>query len=157
MKLISMTDFVLDKSKNAPIDDYHEVNEKFVNSIISYAHFLKQPLTLGMFVACDEYGDILEEPLDEKLCEYCPIENWKHDSKGYSCEGSRCNIAHDNYLDKFKEAEERVLFYGFTAKKQVTYYMVYLGESPVWASWNESKTVENTLLKFEVSLKTDIF
>ena len=49
MKLISMTDFVLqDKSMSG------------VN-IISYANFLKQPLELEMFVPCDEEGNVLEE------------------------------------------------------------------------------------------------
>ena len=52
MKLISMTDFVLDQSQNAPLEDYHQVNETFVNKVVSYAYFLKQPLTLGMFVPC---------------------------------------------------------------------------------------------------------
>ncbi|QHB38691.1 hypothetical protein HWC92_gp19 [Flavobacterium phage vB_FspS_morran9-1] len=52
MKLISMTDFVLDKYKNAPIEDYDQVNETFINSVIKYAEFLKQPLKLEMFVPC---------------------------------------------------------------------------------------------------------
>ena len=54
MKLISMTDFVLYCSKNVG-------HPRTINSIISYAEFLKQPLKLEMFVACDENGNILEE------------------------------------------------------------------------------------------------
>ena len=51
-KLISMTDFVLlDKHAGSPIN----MNKQ-------YAHFLKQPLKLGMFVPCDEKGNILEDP-----------------------------------------------------------------------------------------------
>ena len=41
MKLISMTDFVLYKKESH-------------TQIMKYAKFLKQPLTLGMFVPCDE-------------------------------------------------------------------------------------------------------
>ena len=40
MKLISMTDFVLYKKESH-------------TQIMKYAKFLKQPLTLGMFVPCD--------------------------------------------------------------------------------------------------------
>lgn len=49
MKLISMTDFVLEHSQNAPLEEYHQVNETFVNKVINYAMLLKQPLDLSMF------------------------------------------------------------------------------------------------------------
>ena len=52
---------------------------------------LKQPLTLGQFVPCDEDGNVLEEP--------------NNDFRG-----------HENYskrLDIYNEAKSRVLFEGF--------------------------------------------
>ena len=66
MKLISMTDFVLEQNKllkNAP--DAYDQYCKMVN----YANFLKQPLKLEMFVPVDEDGNVLEEPdyLDERF------------------------------------------------------------------------------------------
>lgn len=55
MKLISLTDFVINEWS---IDLTIESRKRIYN----YAKFLKQPLTLGMFVPCDEDGNILEEP-----------------------------------------------------------------------------------------------
>lgn len=69
MKLISMTDFVLDRYKNAPLEDYDQVNETFINSVVRYAEFLKKPLTLGMFVPCDEGGNVLD-CTEENLTEF---------------------------------------------------------------------------------------
>lgn len=54
-KLISMTYFVLEC----------DTLEKAQN----YAKFLKQPLTLGMFVPCSEDGDVLIESFSEKYKE----------------------------------------------------------------------------------------
>lgn len=57
MKLISMTDFVLEQlneenSRTRPI-------RSVLNALEGYANFLKQPLKLEMFVPCDEEGEIL--------------------------------------------------------------------------------------------------
>jgi len=57
MKLISMTDFVLEQAKENGIDSH----ETALNSY-NYANFLKQPLELWMFVPCDEDGNVLAEP-----------------------------------------------------------------------------------------------
>lgn len=56
MKLISMTDFVLEQVRKM------ESKELAYLKIFNYARFLKQPLTLGMFVPCDENGNVLVEP-----------------------------------------------------------------------------------------------
>ena len=55
MKLISMTDFVLNET-NRPTT----LSESF-QKCVTYANFLKQPLKLEMFVPCDEDGNILED------------------------------------------------------------------------------------------------
>lgn len=52
MKLIPMTDFVLEQ---------HEQCISSNGRTYNYAKFLKQPLTLGMFVPCDLEGNVLEE------------------------------------------------------------------------------------------------
>jgi DNA-directed RNA polymerase delta subunit len=56
MKLIEMTDFVLEQNKE-PYFYY----DSLWNKVIAYANFLKQPLTLGMFVPCLPSG----EPFDK--------------------------------------------------------------------------------------------
>ena len=52
-----MTDFVLELGKTNQIE---LSDEAFIDVVLNYAQFLKQPLTLGMFVPCDEDGNILE-------------------------------------------------------------------------------------------------
>ena len=52
MKLISMTEFVLEQVQNSKYEEFNKVNETFVNKVVNYANFLNQPLTLGMFVPC---------------------------------------------------------------------------------------------------------
>lgn len=56
-KLIEMTDYVLEQWNRAGIEEL----QKYYN-IAKYAYFLKQPLTLGDFIPCDENGNVLEEP-----------------------------------------------------------------------------------------------
>ena len=63
MKLISMTDFVINKRKELlRHSEYKNDLENYANIVYNYANFLKQPLNLGMFVPCDEDGNILKEP-----------------------------------------------------------------------------------------------
>ena len=57
MKLISMTDFVLDQISKS------DGNKSILcNKIVEYATFLKQPLTPGMFVPCFSDGSFFSEP-----------------------------------------------------------------------------------------------
>lgn len=87
MKLISMTEFVI-KSHNT-IEDVGDSESAMYN----YANFLNQPLTLGMFIACDEYGNVLDSNewklFDGQMSEYSDI------------------------LLKHKQANDKVLFEGF--------------------------------------------
>jgi len=106
MKLISMTDFVLEQEKQfygLKEMQYSETEHVFVRLCINYANFLKQPLTLGMFVPCQyngsEYAPFKEtdRPLDADL--YNNVDNpithrWK----------------------EYQEAKERVLFEGIEVK-----------------------------------------
>jgi len=69
MKLISMTDKVLElnNTRPTPSQELHEVDYFYLEcevleKICDYANFLNQSLTLGMFIACDEDGNVLEEP-----------------------------------------------------------------------------------------------
>ena len=69
MELLSMTDFVLEQiNKIGSIKSPNYINSHFecLSSIKKYAHFLKQPLKLEMFVPCDEEGNVLEKPISPK-------------------------------------------------------------------------------------------
>ena len=79
-KLIGMVDFVCENTYKWEL-------------ILNYANFLKQPLELGMFVPCDEDGNLIEHPR--------PIE------------GDLGNIIYKDLFYKYKQAKERVLFEGF--------------------------------------------
>lgn len=94
-KLISMTDFVVSdkvKSQLEYVDAYKLIR--------NYAHFLKQPLELWMFVPCDENENILEEP---KLF------------KSEDCEEQNKTIT-DIRFKQYQQAKERCLFEGFSEK-----------------------------------------
>lgn len=88
-KLIEMTDFVLEQKEQYPsagrsIDKMAEI----LDCIENYAEFLKQPLTLGFFVPCDENGEVM-------------------DLKGIK----QSVIEGTDSWDAYEEAKERVLFH----------------------------------------------
>lgn len=66
MKLISMVGFIewikFENPENFVKEDFSDGRLGKYNVVYQYANFLKQPLTLGMFVPCDEDGNVLEIP-----------------------------------------------------------------------------------------------
>ena len=111
IKLLSMTDFVLQEEKKGMQNtDRHLRFER----ILRYVKFLKQPLKLEMFVPCDEDGNVL----DSEPC-----------SLGMFSEG---NPFYDTYLkdlNVWQKAKEKVLFEGFTFKKETkdSYFLLEEG------------------------------
>lgn len=89
MKLISMTDFVLETYKNLIIDHTSESYARYVCRTLFYAQFLKRPLKLEMFVPCVD-----GEPI-------------------HFHEGNVLKIASVG-SEVLKQAKEKVLFEGFT-------------------------------------------
>ena len=95
MKLISMTEFVLEQ--------YEQIQESnvFENNCFKYAKFLKQPLELWMFVPCKLINGVwvvLEEP-KKPACD-----SWGNDF---------INEKYRTKLEQYQEVKERVLFEGF--------------------------------------------
>lgn len=87
-----MTDFILTNEKT--MWSYPNV---FLNLILKYANFLKQPLKLEMFVPVDEEGNVLEEPLQEHYTDCTEEQNakdWLYN------------------LEKYEQAKNKVLFEG---------------------------------------------
>ena len=106
-KLISMADFVLELGKTNQID---LSNEAFIDVFLNYANFLKQPLTLGMFVPCDDDGNVLEEP--DRWDDYVKApESFDGNKEWYN-------------LYAYEQAKERVLFEGFSLQYQSSYTIV---------------------------------
>ena len=65
MELISMVDFVEEsrkKSKVSPFEhDQNEIDSEDLLKIYKYASFLKNPVSLEMFIACDDKNNPIEE------------------------------------------------------------------------------------------------
>lgn len=125
MKLISMTDFVLEQM------EINSFDEDKIKNIWNYAKFLKQPLTLGMFVPCDDDGNVLEEPLH--------IELYEGDTYDLDCKF-------------YKQAQSKVLFNGFEIKERscssaIFKYIENGFIAPFYFNINSQKFEENTDLK----------
>jgi hypothetical protein len=128
MKLIPMTDFVLNNKNKYYNDFYREVNY--------YANFLKQPLKLEMFVPCNEDGEILNP-------EYVGGKEVIYDSS-----------VQDAMMDKvleYQKAKEKVLFEGFEWKKsnfsqKPMFFLIY---KQVYFLYNvEDRKFENDVDEF---------
>ncbi|WP_299524141.1 hypothetical protein [uncultured Lutibacter sp.] len=114
MKLISMVDYVLEQEVKLYEDETGFLNDRLVN-IFRYANFLKQPLELGMFIPCDEDGNVLEEPeklikaLEKVNQEYYDLKsNHYKDNERYKWAVE--TITSDKKYQEYQEAKERVLF-----------------------------------------------
>lgn len=84
MKLISMTDFVIQEwEKDLYTDDFTKI-------VKNYADFLKQPLKLEMFIPCDDNGNVLEYIIGNGM-----IHNYSEKVKQY------------------EQSKDKVLFDGF--------------------------------------------
>ena len=99
MKLISMTDYVLNKHTSTRLVKGYD--NKFISEVVKYANFLKTPLNLGMFVPVDEDGYVFEEPENYNLF-YNGTIPCTH-AEQYNILGCL----------EYQEAEKRVLFEGF--------------------------------------------
>ncbi|WP_277496804.1 hypothetical protein [Elizabethkingia anophelis] len=109
-KLIPMTDFVLQEFKrweNKETPDYQSTG-KYVLGTKIYASFLKQPLTLGMFIPVDENNVPLE---------FIEYEAWTGSDEEYN-----------EYTHKYFEAKNKVLFEGFEIEQSKSRIGFYLPE-----------------------------
>lgn len=83
-----MVDFVLERQTTS--DVYCcvlKIYSNKIDEIFNYARFLKKPLKLEYFIACDENGNVLEE--------------------------KNIDLSKDYEYQRFLEAKSRVLFEGF--------------------------------------------
>lgn len=93
-----MTEFVDNETKEKYyLDTAIEELAKSMQKCIMYAKFIRQPLTLGMFVPVDEKGNVLKKPTD--------FDEWFSDYESGIVHGYQGNI-----MMKYKEAKEKVLF-----------------------------------------------
>ena len=115
-----MVDFVLEQQKeHLSLRDFN---------IRNYANFLKQLLQLWMFVACDEDGNVLEEPKDFKV--------WSNSG------GAFMNIDEVLICQEYQQAKERCLFDGFENGFRIPEHKVFNAGDLIF---NEEETIENLL------------
>ena len=111
MKLISMTDFVLENAKQPYVE-----GTKYID-LVNYAKFLKQPLKLEMFIPCDEEGDILEVPTN------------------YENRLLNMMTEYNDEVYTYNQAKEKVLFESFKLvrfiEKENPCYVVSNGENEI--------------------------
>ncbi len=122
MKLISLLEYVL--SEEIRMSN----SEVFKSKVYAYANFLKQPLTLQMFVPVDKHGVILE---DLKFC--CS-------GSDCGCMGQPVNVGSQEEIDEYYEAKERVLFKDCDVKEiksDKNYFVVYHKTRQIWISWTD--------------------
>lgn len=106
-KLISMVDFVLEQISERNKEPEYDSFE-FMEKVSNYAKFLKQPLTLGMFVPCDLDGNVLEIPHED---------NSKYGNIGI--DGKFNNAQFFKESEEYQEAKERVLFEGWEIMQRI--------------------------------------
>lgn len=132
-KLISCTDFVLQEEKKGMQNTDRPLR---FERILKYAKFLKQPLTLSMFVPTDDDGNVLSNPKDSTL-------------------------QYQKRIDKYQQAKERVVFEGFEVINKSFYQFITNGKcSPFYKEDNDSlkqwkKELELTiedLVKFNLTI-----
>jgi hypothetical protein len=92
MKLISMTDFVLEQNEKFKKDIWTAAH--YSSIIICYARFLKQPLKLEMFIPCDDEGNVLKFDYPQ--------------NKAFD------EIAQEAFEKQYEQEKEKVLFEGFS-------------------------------------------
>ena len=132
MKLISMADFVLALGETSTFDtdrlDWYNMEIDILYKIRSYAEFLKQPLTLGMFVPCDLAGNVLEAP------------------------NGGMRDQDDRHHKLYSEAKYRVLFEGFgVCTRSEGLDCIVRNDIHTSISWIEGKMVED-LVKYDMEL-----
>lgn len=136
MKLISMTDFVIQQWDN---DIY---TDDFAETVNNYARFITKPLSLGMFVPCDEDGEILYP-------QYVGGKEVIYDK-----------YVQDDMMDKVKEyqqAKDKVLFEGFGIENEKFFDASFYGvvrnkdtyvfvKDKEWEKVNDYNTIEDLVL-----------
>lgn len=123
MKLISMTDFVLEQKEILATDEIDLGT--YLLRIFKYAKFLKQPLTIGQFIPAlfvDGERKILEKP---------------------------SFITHGNDIqdlrDEYQLSKERVIFEGFVYEKETNSVYNENGQCRIFINLMENYIVENLL------------
>ena len=117
MKLIPMTDYVLESKR------FKEDSDTAIFKVTNYAQFLKQPLKLGMFIPCDEDGNILKLPIEIKE----DAENWNYQAR----------------FNQYIKAKELVYFEDFKVIDRGNFYFIEREDSSLFYRLFKNNTKKN--------------
>lgn len=124
MKLISMTDYVLEMGLHSTL-----MMEKGMILCNRYANFLKRPLELGMFIPCVG-GEPLEKPSIQTINEY---------------KSGGVMVLKDK-INEYQKAKESVLFDGFEFyERKNIYYIHRVGGGYFTSIYKKSKKINGSL------------
>lgn len=137
IRLISMTDFVLEQMENVMLDGTGVVSARIGN----YANFLKRPLKLEMFVPCDENGNVLDPSDVFKSCE-----------KGFLYGKAKERVLFKGFVfeESQKEALENNTQLSVSIYSKKSFYVTHRLNGK-WHTWFALKTVED-LIKCKIEL-----
>lgn len=127
MKLISMTDFVLEVKNNIENDLLDSDRVEELKKIIKYADFLKQPLKLEMFICSVTEPEI---------------------QGGYAGYGTFVGGYNEKWIEEYYEAKDKVLFDGFNIYANGDLYNEFVTFE---SSRLEIMNVENLINDFQYS------
>jgi hypothetical protein len=119
MKLLSMTDFVLEcrlKMENNAQNHVIFSTSGNLSKIFNYASFLKQPLKLEMFIPCDEDGNVLEEPnIDNSP--FCSVNGENYDYDVLKYQQAKENVLFEDFEIETNREGEKVIVGDYTCLK----------------------------------------
>lgn len=127
MNLISNTKFGLSIVKNTEKGRYADFRA-------NYDSFLSQPIKLGMFVPCDDDGNVLTKPSFE--CDCRSVFDTEMCGNYFECE-------------EYNKAKEKVLFEGFGYKQKSGYASVSFNGIEIFWYNNTCNVGENPWNKTE--------
>lgn len=113
--LISMTDFILEQSKilnsiykqASSSSQIHKSRIDYIFTTQNYANFLKQPLTLGMFIPVDDDGSVVSNVVTD--INYFGIHIYEKAKEKVLFEFERVNP--QDIMDQFSTIEDMANFY----------------------------------------------
>ena len=112
-----MTDYVLESKR------FKEDSDTAIFKVTNYAQFLKQPLKLGMFIPCDEDGNILKLPIEIKE----DAENWNYQAR----------------FNQYIKAKELVYFEDFKVIDRGNFYFIEREDSSLFYRLFKNNTKKN--------------
>lgn len=117
-KLVSMVEYIM---QHPATEDY----EWQLGRHYDYANFLRQPLTLGMFVPVGENGEVLEEPKEYKGDYDSELLEWEYAWDKVIFEGWQV-IGHEEGFTEIELTDRNLWISFYKGRSEITNYSTFL-------------------------------